>query len=83
MLNTAKRHDYISRKKNLRKYIENEYLDEKGIAIIDICLYDGFSIFDQLSMGRGLELNPEIYDFIERKANIIPNKYDLVIRFHR
>lgn len=66
----------------LHQYIEQEFMDADGYGVIDICLYEGLELYDPLSMGRQRELNPEIYDFIERKANLIPAQVPLKIRFH-
>ena len=67
---------------SLHQYIEQEYMDADGYAVIDICLYDGLEWVDPMSMGRQRDLNPEIYAFIERKANIIPAQIPLKLRFH-
>lgn len=67
--------------KPLRQYLESEYM-EGDSAVIDVCLYDDLALFDPLSMGRQLDLNPEIYDFIDRKSYLIPAHTPLIIRFH-
>lgn len=66
----------------LRQYIDQEYMDADGYAVIDIALYDGFARYNPLSLGRQLDLNEEIYDFIERKASIIPAQLPLKLCFH-
>lgn len=66
----------------LRQYIGQEYMDTDGYAVIDVDLYDGLALYNPLSMGRQRELNPEICDFIEQKAYIIPARVPLKIRFH-
>ncbi len=63
-------------------YIEDEYLDEEGNAVIDIKLDDDYEIFNPLSMGNQKEINPDIFDYIDQKADLIPMRYPLVIRFH-
>lgn len=66
----------------LHHYIEQEYMDADGYAAIDVCLYEGLELYDPMSVGRQRDLNQEIYDFIEQKANIIPAQVPLKIRFH-
>ncbi len=68
--------------KTLRQYVEQEYLDEEGNAVIDIHLYEGLELFDPLSMGKQRDINPEIIDFIDRKSNLIPNNHPIILRFH-
>lgn len=67
--------------RTLHDYIDQEFMDEDGYAVIDVRLYDGLELYDPLSVGKQRDLNPEIYDFVERKANIIPAQIPLKIRF--
>ena len=41
----------------LRQYIDQEYMDADGYAVIDIALYDGLALYDPLSMGRQKDLS--------------------------
>lgn len=66
----------------LHHYIDQEYMDDDGYAVIDVCLYEELEIYAPMSMGRQRDLNPEIYDFIEQKAYMIPAQIPLKIRFH-
>lgn len=66
----------------LRQYIDQEYMDADGYAVIDIALYDGLALYDPLSMGRQLDLSEELYDFIARKAAILPAQLPLKLCFH-
>ena len=75
---TARRSNLLT----LRQYIDQEYMDADGYAVIDIALYDGFARYHPLSLGRQLDLNEEIYDFIEQKASIIPAQLPLKLSFH-
>ncbi len=68
--------------KSLHDYVKEEYLEEGGNAIIDIQLYEGLELFDPLSMGKQIDINPEIIDYIDRKSNLIPVTIPIVIRFH-
>lgn len=69
------------RMKELVKYAE-EIVDESGYAVIDVKLPREEELYDPLSMGSNLDLDPAIYDFIDRQANIIPSKVPLKIRMH-
>lgn len=66
----------------LRRYLDEEYMNGEGVGVIDVCLYEGLDLYDPLSWGRQRELNPEIYGFIEQKANLIPAQVPLRICFH-
>lgn len=68
--------------KTLRHYVEREYLDETGNAVIDINLYEGLDLFEPLSMGKQKEIHPDIIDFIDRKSNLIPGTNPIILRFH-
>lgn len=78
-------HKVVQHKGNiqtLHQYIEQEYMDDDGYAVIDVLLYDGLELYHPMSMGKQRDLNQEIYDFIEQKAYIIPAQIPLKIRFH-
>ncbi len=51
-------------------------------AVIDVALRDGYDLYEPLSPDGDRELNPDIYGYIEDKANIIPGSIPLKIRFH-
>ena len=68
--------------RSLRSYLKEEYMDADGCGVIDVCLYEGLELYDPLSCGRQLELNPDIYGFIEQKANLLPAQVPLRICFH-
>lgn len=69
------------RMKELVKYAE-EIVDDEGYAVIDVRLPEGKDLYNPLSTGANLDLNGDIYDFIDQQANIIPSKIPLKIRFH-
>lgn len=73
---------YRGNLQTLHRYIEQEYMDADGYAVIDVSLYDGLTLYDPMSLGKQRDLNQEIYDFIEQKAYIIPAQIPLKIRFH-
>lgn len=55
--------------------------DAKGRACIDIKLNADTELYDPLSVGENLDLNGDIYAFIDAQANIIPARIPLHIRF--
>lgn len=69
-------------REELNEYITCEFGDDAGHAVIHVQLYEGLRLYDPLSMGRQLELNPEIIDYIDRRAEIIPTKTPLRVCFH-
>ncbi len=69
------------RMRELVKYAE-EIIDDSGYAVIDVKLPRDEELYDPLSTGNNLDLNPAIYDFIDQQANIIPSKIPLKIRMH-
>ena len=46
--------------RTLRRYLDEEYMNDEGVGVIDVCLYEGLELYDPLSCGRQRELNPEI-----------------------
>lgn len=73
---------YESSMEPIKDYIFDEYINEDDKIQIDINVYNGFDIFDPLSMGKQKDLNKEIYDFIDEKIHMIPHKYEICICFH-
>ena len=71
-----------ARLRTLRSYLAEEYIDAEGFGVIDVCLYEGLELYEPLSWGRQRELNPEIYNFIEQKSNLLPAQVPLRICFH-
>ena len=68
-------------KNKVSDYINNEFLDEDGFYTIDINLDNKFCIYNELSVGKQLELNDDIFNYIDNKSDVIPNDYKLKIRF--
>ncbi len=65
----------------LHDYLEDEFLQKDGTAVIDINLND-VDVFDPISYGHQLDLNPDIIEYIDKKVNLIPIVYPIVLRFH-
>ncbi len=55
--------------------------DSEGYACIDIKLNPDTELYDPLSTAKNLDLNKDIYEFIDEQANIIPARVPLRIRF--
>lgn len=62
-------------------YIE-KIKDNNGRAVIDVNIEDKHNIYNPLSYGENLDLNEEIYSFIDSQTNVIPAEIPLVVRFH-
>ena len=71
----------ISRIKKAGEFLRS-HRDNDGRICIDVNLSPSFEIYDPLSIGYDNELNSDIYDYIEEKANLIPSNIPLKIRFH-
>ena len=71
----------MNKKNKVDDYIEKEFLDKDGYYTIIINLYEGFSLFNELSVGRQLEVNSEIFDYIDIKSEVIPSSYKLKVKF--
>lgn len=62
------------------RYVES-LRDEEGRACIDVMLREDTELYDPLSVGENLDLNGEIYEFIDTQANIVSSHIPLRIRF--
>ncbi len=74
--------DKYADKDFLREYIKKEYINEDGTAVIHIRLYEGLNLYEGMSYGDQLELNPDIYKFIDSKAKIIPAHIPIKLVFN-
>ena len=66
---------------SLPEYLKRKYYRQDGTAVIEVNLYEGFSLYDPLTHGGGRQLNPDIYELIEEQSNLIPSFSPLRIRF--
>ncbi|MGN0632951.1 MAG: hypothetical protein ACI4JW_03695 [Oscillospiraceae bacterium] len=74
----------MSRIKYIKKagaYLRSQR-EEDGRVGIDINLNNDFELYNPLSVNCDLELNSDIYDYIEEQSNLIPSNIPLKIRFH-
>ena len=69
-----------SNKQYLDGYIKNEFLTNDGDADIFLKVNNRDEIFDSRNMGSQLDLNSEIYSFIEEKTSMLEN--DIQINLH-
>lgn len=67
--------------KEIIQYLE-ALKDAEGYVCIDIRIGGDMELYDPLSIGENLDLNSDIYAFIDQQANIIPSLIPLRIRFH-
>lgn len=63
------------------EYVEH-LKDGEGNACIDVMLCDGTELLNPLSMGAGLDLSDEFYEYVERNAELIPAALPLKVRLH-
>lgn len=64
----------------LEAFIQAEYLDEAGLACIQVNLRGG-EVFDPRSLGRGRCLSRELLEFLDAKMYPVPVRYPLRILF--
>jgi hypothetical protein len=64
----------------LKGYIRNEYMTDDKDADIYLNLTKKEELFDSRTRGRQLDLNPEIYEYIESKTSMLES--DIQIELH-
>lgn len=64
----------------LKGYISKEYLTSDKDADIFLYVNDEIPVFDSRTSGNQIDLNKDIYEYIEDKASILEN--DVRIHFH-
>lgn len=72
----------LFRRKKMDKaeaFIDRDYLDDAGNAVIEVDLKDTGELFSQFSRGR--MLNPAILNYLDTVADPIPNEHPLLINF--
>lgn len=65
----------------MAEYLQKNYMQQDGTALIKINLYDDFELYDPLTIGETRRLNQDIYDLVDREANLIPPLTPLRICF--
>ncbi len=71
--------DY-SNKNRLNKYIREEFLTSDGDAHIYIKLSDKYELFDKRTSEQQLDINQEIYSFIDDKSSVLDS--NIPLHFH-
>lgn len=73
--------DLFRRKKmdKAQAFIDKDYIDDAGNAVIEVDLKDAGELFSQFSRGR--MLNPAILNYLDTVADPIPNEHPLLINF--
>ena len=69
-----------SRDEYLDGYIKNEYLTKDGDADIYLNIDSLDDLFDKRTSGNQIDLNADVYDFIENKSSMLSN--DTIINLH-
>lgn len=69
-----------SDKRYLDGYIKNEYLTDDGDADVFIKLSHKNQLFDERTIDNQLDLNSEIYEFVESKSSMLDSSVQ--IKFH-
>ena len=72
---------YEQRQRPLHEYLQDEYLDENGVAVVDVDL-TGQSLYNPLTMGKQQDLDPAIYATLDDKIYYIPSAVPVTIRLH-
>lgn len=69
-----------SNKQYLNGYIKNEFLTDDGDADIFLKVDQKDDLFDKRTMGSQLDLNSDVYNFLEEKTSMLDN--DIQINLH-
>ena len=69
-----------SNEQYLDGYIENEFLTGDGDADIFLNIHDKFELFNSWTVGDQVDLENDVYDFIEKKTAMLNN--DVPINLH-
>lgn len=65
----------------IHEFVEDEYVDGNGRAVINIRIPAGYELKNPFSFGIQATLSRELYDYIEEKAYPVPARYRLALRF--
>ena len=69
-----------SNEEYLDGYIKNEFLTDDGDADIFLNINNKDELFDSKTSGNQLDLNSEIYDYIDKKTSMLNNDVKLNLR---
>jgi hypothetical protein len=70
---------FMSELSDLRRLLKDypDERDDKGRLIIRIRLGEDFPLYASLSDSRHPRLNPELYDYVEERTNLVPSSLSL------
>src|SRR5690606_27169103 len=68
-----------NKKKKVIDFINKDYIDENGNAIVDVVINDRSELFSPYS--NKMLLRREIFLYLDTIADPIPNEYPLIINF--
>ena len=69
-----------SKKTYLNGYMEDEYTISNGFADVYLYVTEIEELYDTRTMGKQLDLRPDIYEYVENKTSMLDN--DIQIRLH-
>lgn len=72
---------YEARQQPVHEYVKAEYLNDNGVAVIDVNL-TAQNLYNPLSMGRQQDLDPAIYAMLDEKIYNLPSVVPVTIRCH-
>ncbi|WP_025724594.1 hypothetical protein [Acholeplasma granularum] len=67
------------KKRNVKDFINKDYIDDNGNAVVDVVINDRSQLFSPYS--NKMLLKNEIFTYLDTIADPIPNIYPLVINF--
>src|SRR5690554_1508653 len=67
------------KKRNVKDFINKDYIDDNGNAIVDVVINDRSELFSPCS--NKMLLKNEIFTYLDTIADPIPNIYPLIINF--
>ncbi len=68
-----------TKKRNVKDFINKDYIDEDGNAVVDVIINDKSELFSPYS--QKMLLKREIFLYLDTIADPIPNDYPLIINF--
>jgi hypothetical protein len=69
----------MRKKEHTKDFINKDYIDDEGNAVVDVIIGDRFQLFSPYSDKK--LLNREIFMYLDTIADPIPNIYPLIINF--
>ena len=70
-----------SNKEYLDNYIKNEFMTDEGNANIFLSVQNKDDIFDVWTVGNQVDLERDVYDYIEEKTEMLGNDVPIKLTF--